>query len=626
MAFPNEARTTTTSPFISAIYPDRQFWSLNQFLHKWELDHGEQFRVSVLDVLTLTHEHKEAFLQVALEKQRKAVPLARKRISRITELDTEIGQAFQTKASVIRATTVRMVRLQSSEKRTTTEASAVESFIALSYCWHTPEWEVVGSLREEQNSRYQSALPVSYKMWTALSILRSSTDEAVWVHQMCINQNNPIEKHNAIAGMDIIYESARLIVVPLEDIELSRYELRAWNRAAERLAVMSQNNAQYVPTEEEIQVGTNILNKLFSARWFSRAWCLQEYFVARDCVFLLPCDGDVVLIPSWKVMMTISFRYGITTLMQKPMLDIAHGFTYKFSNSSDHSVMDLFAQLTLRQSSITSDKLAILLNMLGLNVTYGYETATADDNCYVAVILVLAMGDGSPLCNDGGKLRLGANHSIKSWVQWPSINRNARNLAPLGDSTSLVFIGPDCLRLDLYILEGRRSISSDASKQRVLSFLRSEHGNLTTLISAVGLGQARAEDYAMALAAALELGLDWMAQSCPVGNFAIWHQEEYGVEKVIDKIKHIGFSVIEDLATGSDIEFATKAHKESLEIPVIRYIVRLLAYRLPLDSSISLDSAGHQATCPNIPPHIVLAVPADLANRKFSELNRDYGS
>jgi hypothetical protein len=110
----------------------------------------------------------------------------------------------------------------------------------------------------------QNELPISQKMWTALSILRSSDDEAIWVDRLCISQDNPIEKHSAITGMDVIYDSARLVVVALEDIELSRHEISVWDLSKRRRRATSGN--VYAPTEEELQTVNGALNKLFSAR------------------------------------------------------------------------------------------------------------------------------------------------------------------------------------------------------------------------------------------------------------------------------------------------------------------------------------------------------------------------
>jgi Heterokaryon incompatibility protein (HET) len=333
-------------PFTQSTYPHLLFWSLNCFLQRWLADHGDPFRVLTSNVLNLSYENKEALLRTAREKHKKGVPSAEEMIKRIAELDPQIGKAFKTKSLVIESMPVRMVRLQNSGKSVKMETTWIDSFIALSYCWHSPEWKLTKCLRKDPSLNVQNELPISQKMWTALSILRNSDDEAIWVDQLCISQDNPIEKYSAITGMDVIYDRARLVVVALEDIELSRHEISVWDLSKRRYRATSDN--AYAPTEEELQTVNGALNKLFSARWFSRAWCFQEYLVGRDCVFLVVCEGDVVQIPSWSVMATIKVRYAIGALPPK-VFAIMHGFTCKFMTEPNHSIMVLFTHISMRK-------------------------------------------------------------------------------------------------------------------------------------------------------------------------------------------------------------------------------------------------------------------------------------
>jgi acetolactate synthase regulatory subunit len=115
-----------------------------------------------------------------------------------------------------------------------------------------------------------------------------------------------------------------------------------------------------------------------------------------------------------------------------------------------------------------------------------------------------------------------------------------RNSALLEDPAS-ISLGPSCLRLDMYILERCCSIAGEASKQKALSFLKWEC--CTTLISSLGKSLEKTNEYTTALATALELGLDWMAQTCQGAAFN--PLDEAGVEKVVWEIKHRGFGVIE---------------------------------------------------------------------------------
>ena len=66
-------------------------------------------------------------------------------------------------------------------------------------------------------------------MLDAISLLMQNELEDVWIDQLCIQQSEYYsEKSNAIASMDFIYSAAQLLVIVLEDIELTRDELRVW--------------------------------------------------------------------------------------------------------------------------------------------------------------------------------------------------------------------------------------------------------------------------------------------------------------------------------------------------------------------------------------------------------------
>lgn len=50
------------------------------------------------------------------------------------------------------------------------------------------------------------------------------SSEGLWVDQLCIIQEDEEEKEVTISAMDAIYKSARLVVIALQDIEVSEAE------------------------------------------------------------------------------------------------------------------------------------------------------------------------------------------------------------------------------------------------------------------------------------------------------------------------------------------------------------------------------------------------------------------
>ena len=361
------------------------------------MDHRGPYSPIVKDVVALSVCDKEQLLQGAFEKHENAASKAEQIIEYMTRLDPELAKSFRPKTSATDRFPVRVIRLGISGSAPESLNFRVGSFVALSYCWHSAEWVLSSSLCEE---RKEDSILVSSKMWAMFSLMRESDSEGVWVDQHCIDQMNPTEKHDAIRGMDTVYCGARVVVIALEDIEVSCYELHVWKEVSRRgyEALSKKDKKRFTISASEMATICRCLNKIFSARWFSRAWCFQEYYVCRSCVFLVPCEGDVMVIPSKKVQAALRCRYGFNGNMQEKPYTAAQAFTYK--SYPNNSIMEIFALLSSRRATVIGDFPTILLNSSGLSLTYEREATSRDEICYLAVILSLALGDISSLYND----------------------------------------------------------------------------------------------------------------------------------------------------------------------------------------------------------------------------------
>jgi hypothetical protein len=54
--------------------------------------------------------------------------------------------------------------------------------------------------------------------------LRKNEQKAVWLDRLCIIQNDERDKEIHIGSMDLVYRSARRIIILFEDIQLSKEE------------------------------------------------------------------------------------------------------------------------------------------------------------------------------------------------------------------------------------------------------------------------------------------------------------------------------------------------------------------------------------------------------------------
>ena len=157
------------------------------------------------------------------------------------------------------------------------------SFVALSYCWRNGGWTPASHLRHPEKE-----LPISPEMVRKLENLMQE-DEGIWIDQICINQHDPAEKKAVIGVMDLIYKSAREVLVPLEDISISVDEMILLDDFIGK----SANNQPPEASQQAIQLVVPIVTKIASARWFNRAWCFHELHCHGECIFLIPNERDI---------------------------------------------------------------------------------------------------------------------------------------------------------------------------------------------------------------------------------------------------------------------------------------------------------------------------------------------
>jgi hypothetical protein len=89
--------------------------------------------------------------------------------------------------------------------------------------------------------------------------------------------------------MDLIYRSARLTVVCLEDIHILKEEMALVVEFYDVWDAQDVSKARKIAHEF-----LSALRKILSARWFSRAWCLHEHLMSRTALVLIPVHEGAV--------------------------------------------------------------------------------------------------------------------------------------------------------------------------------------------------------------------------------------------------------------------------------------------------------------------------------------------
>ena len=202
-------------------------------------------------------------------------------VERLSHLDQNVASRFEVKPDIKETFRFRLVCGHEDVK------AHHQSFIALSYRRR---------LHVERKDGYFS-LPLEQEMFQAVWDERASDFEGLWVDQICIDQDSEVERTVSMSAMDMVYRSARLIVVCLDDIQFEVHEGDVLESHMDEYARMlhvpptKRFRGKQPPYLETRDVLYQVVDKLLRSSWFRRAWCRHEMRLARDHVFLIPCKS-----------------------------------------------------------------------------------------------------------------------------------------------------------------------------------------------------------------------------------------------------------------------------------------------------------------------------------------------
>ena len=338
----------------------------------------------------------------------------------------------------------------------------IEHFIVLSYTWHSPTWKPHPSicpLHPDANG------PLTPAMWAAL-LAQLQEYECFWIDQLCITQSSESEKTAAIGSMDLVYQSARKVIIALEDIALTTTDADLMLRYANSEAPESQIS------EDDHQELASAFGKIIAARWFDRAWCLHEFLVSKRHVFLVPIwhiGCEAVSVDSSKTIIRIHGPFLVRLYIIFIEQDIKHQNTGQGSLLTnkkltgvkidkirrfftclralelnevfgserpleDGSFMHMFHQVFPHDAMYNADKVSIILNAMRSGVYLKDRTSLDEDECLWLVTLVaMAAGDSTTLTANGS-LSIDSNRESRKnrqWLQIPTLEDQARRTGAL---------------------------------------------------------------------------------------------------------------------------------------------------------------------------------------------------
>lgn len=272
----------------------------------------------------------------------------------------------------------------------------IQSFVALSYCWHGDDWEVPSRFNGHQ---LNWDFPISPAVLNAILLRRivdsgTTSQLAMWVDQICINQENSEEKFHAIANLDTIYQNTFEVNILLEDVDISSEEESALSllHAGEHEPGLHDSfHLEGFDIEQNIRncldagYGTTLVGvvmKVFESRWFTRAWCRHEYMLNSNAIFLVIGQrlASITLDPSafpQVQLQLVENGVDIDWLDLDPAFqDFSFGINDRVVDyTTEGCLFELFVQLQRLSCSYERDIISISLNASGIRLSFNGDVA-----------------------------------------------------------------------------------------------------------------------------------------------------------------------------------------------------------------------------------------------------------
>jgi hypothetical protein len=521
-----------------------------------------------LALVTLTLENKQRLFQTAINASEKSMESTRALMARLEQFDPATAHHFGFKDLTLSKVPFRLLRSPTQTKATdwlkaakwlkgiiaspenemdrsnlaTTSISPLdrpfESFICLSYCWHNQDWTPkIGSWSPETGSwtpatgrGLHEEWPIAKMMLRAFLDQRKSYDEGVWIDALCIDQNNPTEQMHAIGSMDVIYKSARMVVITLEDVCLP-------DAVSNVLIMLSTVETDQEKLRECSPVVWQGLGQILSSRWFKRAWCWHELQLAAYSLFLVPTESGAMRITVKHIVdlhglagradhsSSTSFPVEYLLIIER----LLHTSPYKYVGRIKYkrSPMAQFNSIIHLNSSFETDKIGIAANVAGLQIYYKGPEMSNSQCRWILAMLALFAGDLASLCGNGPAIQMteGIRHS--SWLRWwNSLENIIFSLSgPIFPKRpGIVSINHERIILDLLVLEQYTLNSPSTEYLRIAKIFLERHAKDIALdrwveeVPRKPWSQSENRDKIELLACSLECGLPWLTESMTLSH------------------------------------------------------------------------------------------------------------
>jgi len=567
--------------------------------------------------ITVTKSNKERLFGDNLQKLGSRRSNTEGILHRLKDMDPVTAQKLKLKEVALSKIPLRMLLVDDDHNQ-----SEVETYTALSYCWHSTAWTPASGLIPPEPD---DLFPVSFEMSRLLLENRKSPAEGIWVDQVCINQEYENDKQVAIASMDFIYSNARQAIIVLEDIRLSGSEDALLFRAG----WMDISDSRW--GQEFLRRHGGLLEAVLCISM------LTEEILLRPSVFIQmeeicnPYFADQQDLRDQRdaVIPAYNSLFSLTTVPPESEN------TYVIPSLRD------FRRSHALGCTLISDKTSIAINTCGLGLSFTGSVHTDDECHWIFLLLALAAGDTSALATTGEVFCLHGDQKTRIWYHKPHANdgNQYRILPRLLESQHIAAINPKQIILDLLFLDQTQAeIASYGSLLRAAElvnllliegwhFFTEDTHRLAHVVPSVideNFDNCRAM-IAQDLAISLECGIPWMVRALHSNHLEALYctETDLDLETVVDL-----WPAISDLLAGQGYEEGlTWDDLEASKLPLLQYMRFVTNYpvlgNLQSPAHIPTSTAGDRAVT-SLPRKVDskvwrLAIPVPLADPAYSE-------
>jgi hypothetical protein len=300
------------------------------------------------------------------------------------------------------------------------------TFAALSYCWGEPKFDTLLECDDQ-------ALYITSSLAAALSRLRYGTQPLIiWADQVCINQNDNLERSAQVMLMGQIYTKAEKVLIWLGEDDsgsipglqiverLSRAQLerdRNGDTRNKHQLLMSGFSEYGLPKPDDTAYTS--FSKIFQRPWFSRGWILQEAVLAKEAT--IHCGRFSFEFHDYYRALVCCFSLGFNNdVHSDDVMRFTSLFTMKLALERGRKD-ELLTLLFQTRSTITTDPKDKIYCLLGLardaeslKIQPNYNDSCSFKDVYreTAIVIIQTYGNLDVLSVP----KFNRNDSLPSWV------------------------------------------------------------------------------------------------------------------------------------------------------------------------------------------------------------------